>query len=264
VATLRRVQILAFLSDEFLGTINRIVRRIPRLHGRPRTRTRRRFGGRERGAGSHELAGTWRRVDWNESAAEQIGDASNVLLVASSRTDAADRACVDLLTLADPAEESVLSVTLTQSPADRMAVWERWADSYPPKAAFLAVGSNGTGPHSPADRLRQRVPDSTALAVDEIDNPGDLMRLGVGISDRLAEFANADRQIVMCVHSLSTLFQYTEPERLFRFLHVLTSRVEQVGAVAHYHIEPEPHDEASIRLLESLFDVTLEIDNEGE
>lgn len=196
--------------------------------------------------------------------ADQIGDAANVLLIAPSRSDADDRACVDLLTLADPAEESVLSVTFTQSPADRMAVWERWAESYPPHAGFVTVGSNGTGPDSPADRLGRGVPDSTEFAVDEIDDPGDLMRLGVRISDRLTEFDGHDRQIVICVHTLSTLVQYAGPERLFRFLHVLTSRVDHVGAVAHYHLNPEVHDEESIRMLDSLFDVTVEIDSEGE
>lgn len=194
---------------------------------------------------------------------QEIGDASNVLLVAPSGSDGDDRACIDLLTVADPTEEAVLSVTFTQSPTDRFAVWEQYAGTYPPKAAFVD-GSNGTDLDGPSDSLRRAVPDSTSLAVDRLDSPGDLMRLGVRISDRLAEWSADDRQIVVCVHTLSTLFQYAGPERLFRFLHVLTGRIEHVGAVAHYHLDPGSHDEESIRLLDRLFDVIVEVDHEGE
>lgn len=197
------------------------------------------------------------------SLADQIGDAANVLFVAPSQSDTEDRGCIDLLTLADPADESVLSVTFTQSPTDRFAVWERHAGACPPKAAFV-VGSNVSDSDGPADSLRRAVPDATELAVDQIDSPGDLMRLGGRISDRLAEWSTDDRQIVMCVHTLSTLFRYADPERLFRFLHVLTSRVDHIGAVAHYHLDPAAHDEESILLLDRLFDVTVEIDREGE
>lgn len=195
--------------------------------------------------------------------AEQIGDAANVLLVAPSRSDADDRACIDLLTVADPAEEAMLWVTFTQSPTDRFAVWERYTDAYPSKAAFV-VGSNGANPDGPAETLRRAVPDSTELAVDRIDSPGDLLRLGVRISERLAEWSAGDRQIVMCVHTLSILYQYADPERLYRFLHVLTRRVDHVGGIAHYHLDPGSHDEESILLLDSLFDVTVELDDEGE
>lgn len=195
--------------------------------------------------------------------AERIGDAANVLLVGPSRSDADDRACIDLLTVADPTEEAMLSVTFTQSPTDRLAVWERFADAYPSIAAFV-VGSNGADPDGPAESLRRAVPDSTELAVDRVDSPGDLMRLGVRISERLAEWSAGDRQIVMCVHTLSILFRYADPERLFRFLHVLTRRVDHLGGVAHYHLDPGSHDEESILLLDPLFDVTVEIGNDGE
>lgn len=196
--------------------------------------------------------------------AEPLGDAANVLLVAPPRSDAGDRACVDLLTVADPAEEAVLSVTLSQPPADRLGIWERHTSTYPPQSAFVGVESTVVDPNGPTDGLAQSVPSSTALAVDRIDHPGDLLQLGGRISDRLAEWSGSGRQIVMCLHSLSTLAQYADPERLFRFLHVLTGRVASVGGVAHYHLEPDAHDGESVSALESLFDVTVELDAAGE
>lgn len=44
----------------------------------------------------------------------------------------------------------------------------------------------------------------------------------------------------------------------------IRSRIDHVDGVAHYHLDPVSHDEESILLLKSLFDVTVEIDDEGE
>lgn len=193
---------------------------------------------------------------------EQLGKAANVLLRAPQRTGAEDRSCIDLLTIR--ADEPVVSVSLTQSPADRLAVWNRYAEGYPPRAVFVAVESDGD--HL-AHQLETACPgrsDSTAVAIDRIDHPGDLMRLGVRISERLDELAGAGQRPVMCFHSLTTLLQYVDVERLFRFLHILTSRVRQADGLAHYHLDRASLESETLGTLSRLFDATVDVVESGE
>lgn len=193
---------------------------------------------------------------------ESIGNASSVLLDAPQRTVVEDRSCIDLLT--GRADEPVVSVSLTRSPGDRLAVWDRYAEGYPPRAAFIAVESDGDHLAQQLETACQGIPASTAVAFDRIGHPGDLMRLGVRISQRLDELAGAGQRPVMCFHSLTTLLQYVDIERLFRFLHVLTGRVRLADALAHYHLDGASLQPETMGALSRLFDATVTVDESGE
>jgi hypothetical protein len=58
----------------------------------------------------------------------------------------------------------------------------------------------------------------------------------------------------VCFGSLTKLLQYVDLKTAFRFLHVMTRQVKQVGAVAHFHIAPDAHDEQTLATIQSLFD----------
>lgn len=195
--------------------------------------------------------------------AERIGEAANVLLLASDGTGAEDRICIDLLTVAAVAEVAGLSVSFTRPPADRLAVWERYAPGYPAQAAFVTVHGVEADVTRAVESVRDALPATTGVAVDRIDNPGDLRRLGERISDRLESWADGGHQIVMCFHSLTTVARNVDLERLYRFVHVHTHRIEAVDGVAHYHLDPDPLDPATVELLDRLVDVTVELDSEG-
>lgn len=192
--------------------------------------------------------------------ADRIGGASNVLLLASQRTEAEDRACIELLTVGDVADEAVLSVSFTRPPADRLAVWERFMPGYPAEAAFVTVHGVEADVARSVETVRESIPSTTGVAVDRIDGPSELLRLGVRISDRFETWAGGDYRIVMCLLSLTTLAHFVNAERLYRFLHVLTHRVDAVDGVAHYHLDPDGVAPVTVERLEPLFDVTVEVD----
>jgi hypothetical protein len=69
----------------------------------------------------------------------------------------------------------------------------------------------------------------------------------------------SDEPGLLCFHSLTTLLQYADPQRTFRFVHTLGSRARSCGVIAHYHLDPAAHDAPTVATLEPLFDVVVDL-----
>jgi len=98
---------------------------------------------------------------------------------------------------------------------------------------------------------------------DDPDGSGDLSALGSEIVDGVdALEAAADgfepAELRLCFDSLGPLFVDHDPERLFKLLHVVTSRVRQVDGMGHYHLRVD-RDSDHVHLLEPLFDAVVEV-----
>ena len=183
--------------------------------------------------------------------ADRIGeDANNVLLLAPPMDAHAEDGCVDLLTVDPPAGEDVLFVTFVESPDQRLEAWRRGAgDDRPAKLGFVNVddSTRSAAAASPP-------PSGGALSVRSVSSPADLTDIGIKLNAYLAEWADDGNQIVVCFHSVTTLLQYVDLQRAFRFFHVITGRVRESGARAHYHVDPSAHDERTLNTLMTLFD----------
>ena len=186
------------------------------------------------------------------------GDAHNVLLLAPPMDACDGDGCVDLLTVDPPAGEDVLFVTFVDSPDERLEAWRtRAGNESPAKVGFVSV----------ADSTRSAAAASTPLggvggelSIRSVSSPADLTDLGIKVSTFLAEWDDDGNRTVICFHSLTTLLQYVELHRAFRFFHVITGRVRAADGLAHYHIDPTAHDERTINTLTTLFDGVAEWD----
>lgn len=186
--------------------------------------------------------------------AAAVGDASNVLLLASS-TEAADRGCVDLLTDG----RNLLCVALGDAPDDRSSVRRARADDEPPtRTGIIADGeaTRTTATGSAADPM-------APAPVGTIADPGDLTALGIRVSRYLDGWRHDDRPIDVCVHSLTALLEGASLREVYRFLSILTGQLEANGAVAHYHLDPAAHDRRTVGTLAPVFDVVVEPDGDG-
>lgn len=163
----------------------------------------------------------------------------SVLLLEDGGSDATNRLCGELLAVEDPESTRLLFVTFVDPPAARLDVWDAAADERPAEVA--AVGMEGIGPTG-----------ADGVDVRTIGDPGNLTRLGVAITEALAEF-EGDGPVV-CFHSLSVLLQYAPLEQVFQFLSVLNSHLDAADAVAHFHFDPATHDERTLATLRPLFD----------
>lgn len=100
--------------------------------------------------------------------------------------------------------------------------------------------------------------------VEYVSSPADLTGIGIGVSEQLRRFAQSDvDRTRVAFYSLSTLLMYAELETVFRFLHVLTGRIDSIDGVGVFAIDPTTHEESTVNTLKQLFDGMVELRNEG-
>ncbi|PGF17267.1 hypothetical protein CP556_14960 [Natrinema sp. CBA1119] len=90
-------------------------------------------------------------------------------------------------------------------------------------------------------------------------NRSDLTGLGIEISELLSR-RDHDAPVELWFDSVTSLIHASDFERVFRFLHILTARIERTGATAFYFIDPTAHDPQTVTSLTYLFDTVLETD----
>ena len=183
-----------------------------------------------------------------------IGDASNVLVLAPSLGERGTDACTHLLTRTSPERTNVLSVAYTETPREFVDRWLDGTGAPPARGGVVAVGES-----------EANLGDSNRTA-RAVENPADLTGVGIELSELLSGMNNAagdDEAITVCFNDLTTLLQYADLQRTFRFLHVVTGRVKTVGGVGHYHIDPDAHDQQTLATLTGLFDAVLEAEEDS-
>lgn len=193
-----------------------------------------------------------------------IDAGDNVLLLCPAFEPAEESACMDLLTLSEPANENVLCVSFMRSLGNLRAEWDQHVGSAPSDAAVVNVAAETRSTRTADMTSVESTADTTFTPrVEQVTTPSDLTTLGVRITDCVADWDTQEntRQTVACFESITTLLQYADRERTFKFLHVLTDHFESVDATAHYHLEPTVPDEETLDMLVGLFDVVCEYAN---
>lgn len=191
----------------------------------------------------------------------EIPGVSNVLLLASPLHRADLEACLDLLTITEPDNEHVWSLGITLSPNDRVENWEEFVGRSPAAFKIISVGEQ------PQERAKEVAADygfDPEPNFVTVPSGGALMSIGIELTDVLDDWAEADAETVICFHSVSALLQYRSEERAFQFLDEFTSQVEQAGALAHYHMDPRVHGDATISEAKQLVDAVVEPEGDDE
>ncbi|MDG5776364.1 hypothetical protein QA599_07915 [Haloarculaceae archaeon H-GB1-1] len=102
--------------------------------------------------------------------------------------------------------------------------------------------------------------------VHHVSSPGDLTGIGIGITKCLESLHNsgADNGRLALV-SLSTMLTYTDKKTVFKFCHVLSSRLDAAGYLGLFTIDSGAHDDQTIQVIKQAFDGLIEIrENEGD
>ncbi|PSQ38528.1 hypothetical protein BRD13_06175 [Halobacteriales archaeon SW_5_70_135] len=96
--------------------------------------------------------------------------------------------------------------------------------------------------------------------VRRASSPADLTGIGIGASELMSDLhERGTGGLRLGVDSLSTLLLYTEFDRLARFLHVLSGRIDRAGGVGLFVINPGTIDAAQFDQLKTLFDGLVEL-----
>lgn len=91
--------------------------------------------------------------------------------------------------------------------------------------------------------------------------PDDLTGIGVELLKLLDEASG--KGVRALFDSVSTLLMYTETERAFRFLDLVTARLTEAEAVGLFALNPAAHSEAVCETLSHLFDGIVRLEDDG-
>lgn len=184
-------------------------------------------------------------------------EASHVLVESSPIGPYRYDVCADLCRARDPPSD-VLIVTYRGLRPERL-VPDRDLGDEAPSVDVITVR-----PDDPSDALRERLADVPIdVSVDAVDPSASLTKLGVQIDKRLQQYDD-DADPVVCFDSITPLILYSGVDRAHRFLNSLRDLVDGAGGHAHYHFDPDAHDETVRQRLRTLFDAAVTVDDDGD
>jgi len=177
--------------------------------------------------------------------ADAIGGTGSVLLVTPPDGDAAANARTHFLSRGD----DVLIVTA--NPAPRLRLLDETLGSWPASTTVLTTAD---------DPLASTDLDPAApLEFVTLDRRPDLSSLGETLAAALSS-RRGSGTLVVEFDILSEVLDTFELQTVFRFLHLLLSRLDQEGALSQFYLDPRRHQSASINVLEKAFDLSIRAD----
>lgn len=198
--------------------------------------------------------------DW--TLPPELESSSNILVLGPLRGTAEDRCCLNLLSGFATDPQNILFITLTRTVDDRLETWRRHMESTPSMMTVLALGEQ-TRKSDVKETITLK--DSPGdISIESLADPSDLTRLGITLTEQLSALPDEGGGSALCIHSLTSLLQYVDTRRLFRFLHILQKKVDTVGAVAHYHLDPDTHDQQTVSVFETLFETVVRTTEDGD
>lgn len=187
-----------------------------------------------------------------ESVLEQLPDAGNVLMLASSLTPEGGDLHHDLLATRTPGRKNVVILTFGRA--------DRWVRSL--RAEY------GDEPHEitviQIDETLQNAKSYPENVSVRTVSPTDLTGVGMAISDVLKAWGDSDAQTVVCFDSVTDFLQYADRSTMYRFLRVVTRRFDAVDGSAHFHVNPNAHDSQTTATLKSPFDAIVDASGESD
>lgn len=153
-------------------------------------------------------------------------------------------------------ERNVLFVTATGTVGEQLPVVHSTDNRIRGETAIVEVGSSQLD--SPSDTSHE------ADIYKQISCPENLTKLGVVITHILSQWQTTRRPTVLGFHTLTLIHRYIGTDSLFRFLRIITSRLESTDSTGYYHIDPEKHDLQMIESLDSSFDLVVDISPDGD
>lgn len=152
----------------------------------------------------------------------------------------------------------LLAVCLSRDPAARLAARRR-RGGLPDEVAVLVDDETRS---TAAERAPAPTATSggTEISWATVDHAGDLSDIGVKINRCLDAWSDDTAPVEVCFDSISALLDHADLHTAFRFLHVLTRRIDTAGAIGHYHFDSERHGPRTITMLETLFEPIHEYD----
>lgn len=185
-----------------------------------------------------------------ESANPLVGAGDVALLYDDLPDDAAGHYCEQSLTVGPAEERAELLVRFADGDRTRVGMDDRHNNRQPAKRGVLVVGDV-----MEARTLATEEPDfQDPVVMDAVLDPSNLQAIGTSISRFCEVWSDDGYHVSVCFDSLSDVLDAVDPEDAFQFVHVLAKRFAAVGATAHFHADPDAHDEELLKPFEDPLD----------
>jgi hypothetical protein len=179
------------------------------------------------------------------------------MLVDETLDDEDGEHCDELMNVAAASDRAELFVTFPTDAIDRIGFGAVGMGRQPAKRGIVVVGET-MGARNEPDY-------DDPLAEAFVSSASDLRGLGDTISRFCQAWHDQGHEIGVCFDGLGELLDANDTEAVFQFFHVLTNRLESVGATTHVHVDPDRVPERTRLTFEQLFDETVheEIELDG-
>lgn len=102
--------------------------------------------------------------------------------------------------------------------------------------------------------------EQAGVFVHHVSSPGDLTGIGIGITESLEDLHEQGvDQGRLALSSLSTMLTYTNRKTVFKFCHVLSSRLDGADYLGLFTIDASAHEEQTLQVIKQAFDGMIEI-----
>lgn len=195
------------------------------------------------------------------SELDRLRGVANTLLLGPSISESVNRASQRLLRGGDDGPTHALVVTFVKGPESWVDDWRRSVGDLPDDLVIVTT-TDGFGGSNVGDREGEIT--ASGVTSEYVSSPGDLTGLGMIIGKHLERWYQDDGDIRVAFDSLTTILQYGEPQNVFRFLHLMTTRLDGANASAHFLFDPETQDPQTVAKIKSPFQATAELMTEDE
>lgn len=185
------------------------------------------------------------------STERALSAGTNALVLAPAVSDGKRSACGSLLGAADPADLEVLRVSYTRSPEALVDEWRSERGGLPRRMHVVRVRERMGSPEASLGA------DADAVTVAAA-NPNDLTGIAMRLRDAVSTVDPSEGTFVVCFDSVTSLLQYGDVESTYKFLHMLTGQLKDVGARAHFHLDPAAVDDRTVARVRSVFDEVVD------
>ncbi len=177
--------------------------------------------------------------------ADDIDGTGNVLVRAPTNSTGADNARTHFVSPCD----IVLFVTTT--PARRIQLLNERLDEWPAWTIVLTTKA------SPLAGVEGIDIEAMPLEVVQLDSALGLQELGETISRILEEQETTQGKLSVEFDILSEIIGKFQVQTVFKFLHVLSQRLERSDALAHFYIDENRQSASTLNVLSELFDLSI-------
>lgn len=185
-------------------------------------------------------------VEDGTHVADEIGGHGDVLVVSPLESAGADNARIHFISPCD------IAIIVTTNPAARIRLLDERLEELP---AWTVIITTDRGPLEDLSGL-----DLSSLPIDVValDSSLGLADLGETLSRVVSEHQSASGRLTVEFDILAEILSKFGLQDVFKFLHVLSARLADADALAHYYLDPGAESDSTVNMLRELFDLTLE------